>query len=60
MRKFLLAGSVGVFIGDLSGDLTRQSEKLIPSSQQRHFFHTELSCGLIHCQLCKNQGDVDI
>lgn len=53
--KFLLAGSVGVFVGDLSGDLTGQSEKLISASQQCHLLHTKLCRSLIHRQLCRNE-----
>lgn len=49
--KFLLAGSVGVFVGDLSGNLTSQSEKLISASQQCHILHTKLCRSLIHRQL---------
>lgn len=47
----LLAGAVGVFVGDLSGNLAGESEQFISTCQQSHVPHAELSRRLVHCQL---------
>lgn len=51
LKRLLLAGAVGVFVGDLSGNLAGESEKFVPTRQQSHIPHTELSCRLVHRQL---------
>lgn len=49
--ELLLAGAVGVFVGDLSGNLAGESEQLISACQQSHVPHTKLSRRLVHRQL---------
>lgn len=49
--KLLLAGAVGVFVGDLSGNLAGESEQLVSTSQQSHVPHAELGRRLVHRQL---------
>lgn len=53
--RLLLAGAVGVFVGDLSGDLPGESEQLVAARQQSRVPHAELSRRLVHRQLHRKQ-----